>query len=93
MVSSVFSYLRNILRPAIGEKRLLAAVLAAAVFLVGCAGAPSSINFFGPLPPVTPPAPTINTAVTAKNIYSIDLGNQSVDVYAANLNGIASPTW
>jgi large repetitive protein len=38
MVSSLFSYLRNILRPAIGEKRLVAAVLAAAVFLVGCGG-------------------------------------------------------
>jgi hypothetical protein len=92
MVSNLFSHLRNFLRPAIGEKRLLAAVLAAAVCLVGCGGAPSSTNLFAPPPPVTPTTPTINTAVTAKNIYSIDLSDQTVDVYAANLNGTASPT-
>lgn len=91
MVSKLFPYLRNILRPTVGEKRVLSAVLSALVFLVGCGGLPSG-NFFAPVPPVTPPAPTINTAVTAKNIYSIDLLNQTVDVYAANLNGTASPT-
>jgi hypothetical protein len=42
--------------------------------------------------PVTPAAPTINSAVTAKNIYSIDLSSQTVDVYAANLNGTGSPS-
>jgi len=92
MVYCFFSYFRSSFRPAIGEKRLLVAVLAAAVLLVGCGGPSSSSNFFAPVPPVTPPAPTINTAVTAKNIYSIDLANQTVDVYAADLNGTASPT-
>lgn len=91
-VAIAFLYLRNIVRRVVGEKRVLSAVLAAPVFLVGCGGAPSSTNLFGPVPPVTPPAPTINTAVTAKNIYSIDGANQTVDVYAANLNGTASPT-
>ena len=92
MISSLSSMLRDILRRVVGDKRALSAVLAAPAFLVGCGGAPSSTNLFGPVPPVTPQAPTTNTAVTAKNIYSIDGANQTVDVYAANLNGTASPT-
>ena len=61
--------------------------------LSGCGGGlPATIPISGPVTPVVPPAPTINHAVTAAEIYSIDLGSESVDVYAANLNGTASPS-
>jgi hypothetical protein len=92
MLSSRFPYLRNIVRHTAGERWVLGAVLAAPVLFVGCGGGPSTIGFFSTLPPVTPIPQTINSAVTAKNIYSIDVENQAVDVYAANLGGTASPT-
>jgi hypothetical protein len=63
---------------------------AAPTMISGCGGSSTSS------PVVTtpnPPAPSVNPAVTAKNIYSIDLANQSLDVYTANLNGTVSPNF
>ena len=65
-------------------------LILAGAALSGCGGAGNTKLTIPP--PVTPPAPTVNPAVTATSIYSIDLAAQSVDVYAANLNGTASPS-
>jgi hypothetical protein len=70
--------------------KIALAVLISPVLVNGCSRSIPNIPING-TPPITPAAPTINPAVTAANIYSIDLANQSVDVYAANLNGTASP--
>ncbi len=71
--------------------RKLAASLLATLVMLGCGGVPNaSVPFTAPV--TTPPAPTVNPSVVARNIYVIDLGHSTVDVFAANLNGTAAPT-
>jgi hypothetical protein len=92
MFCTLFEVLRKARLPGIQRRRAAFSILLAPTLLLGCGGFPATIPISGPATPSSPSAPTINNGVTAKNIYSIDLGNQTVDVYAADLNGTASPT-
>jgi hypothetical protein len=68
----------------------VAIVLAMLGALAGCGKGGAPITFT--VPPPTPPtiSTVTNPAIVAKNAYVCDPMNNTVDVYAANINGVAA---